>query len=266
MGIMRGKCIVPVLLAGGVGSRLWPVSRESYPKQFCKIFDELSLLQKTAERAKYVSKASDLIVVTNDNYYFICKDQLEVMGSSYVHYILEPCPRNTAPAIALAAKYACEYIHPDSILLVLPSDHYLKDYDNFKDTVEAAINFTEKNKLVVFGVEPHSPKTGYGYIKKGDAFDENGFQVSRFIEKPSLSMAKEFLLHGDFFWNSGMFLFKAKDYLNELNKLAHDIFSESISAFQLTKLQAEFFRVSKNFSSCREGSIDYEVIKKQIKQ
>ena len=259
------KCIIPVLLAGGVGGRLWPVSRESYPKQFCKLFDKLSLLQKTAERAKYVSRAPDLIVVTNDNYYFLCKDQLEKMGPSCVHYILEPCPRNTAPSIALAAKYACEYIHSDSILLVLPSDHYLKDCDNFRNTVEAAINFTEKNKLVVFGVEPHSPKTGYGYIKKGNALDENGFQVSRFIEKPSLSMAKEFLLQGDFFWNSGIFLFKAKDYLNELNKLAHDIFVESITAFQSTKLQAEFFRVNKNFSFCREGSIDYEVIEKTDK-
>lgn len=261
-----GKYIIPVLLAGGVGSRLWPVSRESYPKQFCKLFDELSLLQKTAERAKYVSRASDLIVVTNENYYFLCKDQLEAMGDIFhVHYILEPCPRSTAPAVALAAQYACKYIHPDSILLVLPSDHHVKDYDDFKNTVEVAVNFAKKNKLVIFGVEPNSPKTSYGYIKKGDAFDKNGFQVSRFIEKPSLSMAKEFLLQEDFFWNSGMFLFKAKDYLNELNKLAHDIFAESIAAFQSTESQAGFFRVSKDFNYCRKGSIDYEVIEKTDK-
>ena len=256
-----GECIVPVLLAGGVGSRLWPISRESYPKQFCKLFDEFSLLQKTAERARYVSENSNLIVVTNDSYYFLCKDQLEAIDVYDVHYILEPCSRNTAPAIALAAKYAYEYINPDSILLVLPSDHYLSDDVYFKSIVRVSMNFVEQHKLVVFGVQPYSPKTGYGYIEKGDALNE-GFKVNRFIEKPSLSMAKKFLLQGNFFWNSGLFLFKAKDYLNKLEKLANDIFVKSMVAFQATESSLEFFRVNKIFESCREGSIDYEVIQK----
>ncbi|MBW5802281.1 mannose-1-phosphate guanylyltransferase/mannose-6-phosphate isomerase [Coxiella endosymbiont of Ornithodoros amblus] len=256
-----GKRIIPVLLAGGIGSRLWPVSRKSYPKQFCKLFDEFSLLQKTAERAKFVSEDSDLIVVTNDNYYFFCKDQLEAIDLYNVHYVLESCSRNTAPAIALAAQYACEYIHPDSVLLTLPTDHYLNDHAYFKSTVRAAMNFVERNKLVVFGVEPQSPKAGYGYIEKGDAVDE-GFEVKSFIEKPSLSLIKEFLLQGNFFWNSGLFLFKAKDYLNELEKLANDIYIQSTKAFQATQSNLEFFRVNRIFDSCRAGSIDYEVMEK----
>ena len=258
--------VTPVLLAGGVGTRLWPVSRESYPKQFCKLFDDLSLLQKTAERARYVSGISDLIVVTNENYYFLCRDQLEAIGFTNVHYILESHPKNTAPALALAAQYACKYIDisTNTTLLVLPSDHYLSDHVSFKKTVEKALHLAEQNHLVMFGVEPHSPKTGYGYIKKGEPFI-TGFRVSRFIEKPSFQTAKNFLSQGGFYWNSGMFLFKARTYLVELENLANDIFIETQKAFQATKKQSEFFRVSKNFNSCREGSIDYEVMERTTK-
>ncbi len=254
--------IIPVLLAGGVGSRLWPVSRESYPKQFCKLFDDTTLLQQTAERAKKVSGESELIIVTNDNYYFICKDQLEKIGITKVHYLLEPCSKNTAPAIALAAKYIYDHIDPDAALLVLPSDHQLKDHDSFKNTVKAAINFANKGKMVVFGVTPTAPKTGYGYIEKGEALDGEGYQVSRFVEKPSLEVAKEYLEHGNFYWNSGMFLFKAKDYLLELQQHADDIYQQSIAAYNATHSDDKFFRISQIFKDCREGSIDYELMEK----
>ena len=258
--------VTPVLLAGGAGTRLWPISRQSYPKQFCKLFDDLSLLQKTAERARYISGISDLIVVTHENYYFLCRDQLEAIGFTNVHYILESYPKNTAPALALAAQYAHKYIDigSNTALLVLPSDHYLSDYVSFKSTVEKAFHLAEQNHLVIFGVEPHSPKTGYGYIKKGEPFI-TGFRVSRFIEKPSFQTAKNFFSQGGFYWNSGMFLFKAQTYLAELENLANDIFTETQKAFQATKKQSEFFRVSKNFNSCREGSIDYEVMERTTK-
>lgn len=258
------KQIIPVLLAGGIGSRLWPISRESYPKQFCKLFDDLSLLQKTAERARYVSGISDLIVVTNENYYFLCRDQLEAIGFTNVHYILEPYPKNTAPALALAAQYACKYIDPNTTLLVLPSDHYLSDHVAFKSTVETALHLAKQNHLVIFGVKPHSPKTGYGYIEKGDPF-ATGFRVSRFIEKPSFQKSKKLISQGGFYWNSGMFLFKAQTYLTELENLANDIFIETQKAFRVAKKQSEFFRVNKNFNSCREGSIDYELMEKTNK-
>lgn len=258
--------VIPVLLAGGTGTRLWPVSRKSYPKQFCKLFDDLSLLQKTAERARYISGISNLIVVTHENYYFLCRDQLEAIGFTNVHYILESYPKNTAPALSLAAQYVHKYIDigPNTTLLVLPSDHYLSNYISFKGTVEKALYLSEQNYLVIFGVEPHSAKTGYGYIKKGEPCI-TGFRVSRFIEKPSFQTAKNFLLQGEFYWNSGMFLFKARTYLAELENLANDIFIETKKAFQATKKQSEFFRVSKNFNSCREGSIDYEVMERTTK-
>lgn len=258
------KQIILVLLAGGIGSRLWPVSRESYPKQFCRLFDELSLLQKTAKRARSVSRVSDVIVVTNENYYFLCRDQLEAINFTKVHYILEPYPKNTAPALALAAEYACRYIDPNTILLVLPSDHDLNDHVAFKSTVEKALYLAEQNHFVIFGVEPHAPKTGYGYIEKGDPF-VTGFRVSRFIEKPSFQKAKNFISQGGFYWNSGIFLFKAQTYLTELENLANDIFIATQKAFRVAIKRSEFFRVSEDFNYCREGSIDYELMEKTNK-
>lgn len=256
--------VIPVLLAGGIGSRLWPVSRKSYPKQFCKLFDELSLLQKTAERARYVSGVSDLIVATNENYYFLCRDQLGVVGCKDVHYILEPSPKNTAPAISLVAQYACKYIDPSITLLVLPSDHYFGGYAIFKSVVKKALHLSEQGYLVIFGVEPRSAKTGYGYIEKGDRFSY-GFRVNQFIEKPSLQKVKSFISQRRFFWNSGIFLFKAQTYLTELEKLANDIFIQTLKTFRVSKKQPDFFRVSEDFNFCREGSIDYEVMEKTNK-
>lgn len=254
--------IIPILLAGGSGTRLWPISRESFPKQFCKLLDDQSLLQKTAERAKFITDNSDLIIVTNDNYYFLCKDQIRSLGIENVSYILEPCPKNTAPAIALAAQYVQKFIDPDALLLILPSDHFVRDPDYFKQIVTKGVDYCQQNQLLIFGVEPQSPKTGYGYIEKGDAFEGGGFKVKRFVEKPSKDRAQEYLDAGGFYWNSGMFLFKAQDYLNALETFASDIYIQSEAAFKQGEQQNDFFRAHKCLEACRSSSIDYEVMEK----
>ncbi len=256
------KRIVPVILAGGSGTRLWPLSREGYPKQFCCLFGDASLLQQTAERANYVSGGADLIVVTNDKYYFLCKDQLDAMGIKNAHFILEPCSRNTAPAILLAAAYAKEHICSDATLLIMPSDHHLNDYSSFKSVVDSAVSFAEQDKLVVFGVTPTAPKTGYGYIEAGDSLNAESFAVKRFVEKPSYDVAQEYLAQGSFYWNSGMFVFSAQSYLKELERYSNDIYTSSLAAFQSTTVENNYFRVDASFADCRSASIDYEVMEK----
>ncbi len=262
----QGNCmeakIIPVILAGGTGSRLWPVSRESFPKQFCSLFNEQSLLQNTIARAKHITEGDDLIVITNENHYFLCKDQLDHLDIGRIHYILEPCARNTAPAIALAAAYAQQYIHSEATLLVMPSDHHLEDHAGFKNMLDQAAPLSAQGKCVTFGVVPTSPKTGYGYIEQGDSLCEGGYKVKRFVEKPSLSVAKSYVASGDFYWNSGMFLFKAETYLNELALHSNDIYLKSLEAFKLGKKQSDFCRVDRSLNECRSASIDYEVMEK----
>lgn len=257
--------LIPVLLAGGSGTRLWPISRETYPKQFCKLVGNYSLLQNTALRANDLAKGRDLIVVTNDAYYFLCKDQLDALGLTKVHYILEPCPKNTAPAISLAAHYAKTYINPNALLFVLPADHDFKEYQEFHAVFSQARPYLDKGHIAIFGIKPTAPKTGYGYIQMGMPLEENLFEVQRFVEKPTLKIAQEYLAQGDFYWNSGIFLFYAHHYLQTLNTHAPDIYQKTTESFSETEISSNFFRASASFSECRSGSIDYELMEKTDK-
>ncbi|MCM1129676.1 MAG: mannose-1-phosphate guanylyltransferase/mannose-6-phosphate isomerase [Alistipes senegalensis] len=227
--------LIPVILSGGAGTRLWPVSREGQPKPFMKLADGETLLAKTYRRAFDVTNAINagsgilndmsLLTVTNRDYYFMSKDELARAGlGEFQHsvFLLEPEGRNTAPAIALAAHYIEEKYGRDALLLVLAADHLIQDTTGFTAAVNNAAVLAQQGKLVTFGIIPMAPETGFGYIEAGEALN-NGRRVVRFVEKPSLEKAKEYLEAGNFFWNSGMFCFKAGVILDELACCAKDV-------------------------------------------
>lgn len=253
--------LVTVILAGGRGERLWPVSRESYPKQFCKLFGEYSPLQKTALRAKSI-KSDGLLIVTNEDHYFLCKKQMDEIHLSDVHYLLEPTSRNTAPAMAMTALYVEKKFSPDTALLVMPADHYLEETDALKLLCQQAQAFIQSNHIILFGITPDAPKTGYGYIEKGEALSQHTFRVANFCEKPTESVARGYLDNGNYYWNSGMFLFAANTFLAELQKYAPDIYATCINSFKNSKTTDVFFHFDSNFSDSRSISIDYAVMEK----
>lgn len=250
--------IIPVILSGGSGSRLWPISRESRPKQFLVINDSnYSLLQQSLLRAKRLS-ASAPIIVSNHNYRFLVAEQLRQIGV-FGSIILEPSQRNTAPAIALAAQEAGA---TDELLLVLPADHAIRDEEKFEEAVTRAIPLAQSGKLVTFGVLPTEPHTGYGYIKAGASIDE-GYIVSCFTEKPDLKTASEYLSGHGYYWNSGIFLFRADKYLDELRAYRGDIYEASVSSFRGATKELDFCWIDDNaFNKCPGESVDYAVMEK----
>lgn len=249
--------IVPVILAGGSGTRLWPLSRESYPKQFCKIIGEQSLFQQTVLRAQAINDVAAPVIVTNESYYFICQDQLREIGIFDATYILEPCARNTAAAIALAA-HTLAY---DAIMLVMPSDHLIKDELYFASIIEKSTVIVRQGKLVTLGIKPVSAQTGYGYIEQGTSVWQDIFVVKRFVEKPDEVTAKAYVAAGNYYWNSGIFVFAAGVYLAELDHYARDIAQSVRLAYQHATQQADFLRVPDAlFAAVRSESIDYAVM------
>lgn len=263
--------LFPVILCGGSGVRLWPLSRTSYPKQFMDM-EGRTLFGDTLHRAANVQlcftqnpgtagkQASDFcpIVLCNEEQRFLAAAALQGQGVSS-RIILEPVGRNTAPAIALAAFSACAEAE-DPLLLVLPSDHQVEPLAEFNRAVQQAIACAEAGHLVTFGVAPNRPETGYGYIKQGKALSQ-GFEVNRFVEKPQEAAARAMLQEGGFFWNSGMFLFKASVYLQELKKFAPDIYRQCELAWQGRSLDFDFIRPAKGaFLACPANSIDYAVM------
>ena len=209
--------LLPVVLAGGYGTRLWPASRRLRPKQFLPIGGPESLLQRTLERLQVLEHAMPM-VVCGEEHRFLAAEQLRASGLDDAPILLEPEGRNTAAAVAVAALHAAAILDGDPLLLVLPSDHLLPDLEAFRDAVEAGRPFAAKGRLVTFGIRPDRPETGYGYIARGDELGGGVCDVARFVEKPDRDTAEGFVQSGDFFWNSGMFLFRASAWLGELER------------------------------------------------
>ena len=250
--------ILPVIMAGGSGTRLWPLSRGNYPKQFLTLNGELSMLQNTLNRLSGLEH-SPAILICNEEHRFIASEQVRQLGVEHSGMFLEPVGRNTAPAIALAAFKAIEK-GTDPLLLVLAADHIIDDIEAFQCSVNQAAELAEQDKLVTFGIVVNKPETGYGYIKRGEQF-QTGFVVNSFVEKPDASTAEEYISSGDYYWNSGMFLFKASRYLNELKTYRPDIYAACEKAMQVQNNDLDFIRVDKGaFEACPDESIDYAVM------
>jgi mannose-1-phosphate guanylyltransferase len=253
----------PVVLAGGSGSRLWPKSRAALPKQFLRLTSNLTMLQDTVARLDG-TKSEKPIVICNDSHRFLVAEQLRQQNVQHGGILLEPMGRNTAPAIALAALHA-SLNGEDPTLLVLAADHLINDKEAFHKAIAQAEVLAEQGKLVTFGIVPDSAHTGYGYIKSGDkiAQADVGFDVAEFVEKPDLVTAQQYVDSGNYFWNSGMFLFKASRYLQELEKYAPDMLDICKRAIATEAPDLEFVRVDADiFATCPDDSIDYAVMEK----
>ena len=253
--------LVPVILSGGAGTRLWPLSRELYPKQLLPLVGEHTMLQDTVLRLAGLD-AAPAVVVCNESHRFLVAEQLRVINAPPQAIVLEPVGRNTAPAIALAAHAALAAAGPEALLLVLPADHVIRDAAAFRKAVEVAIVAARAGNLVTFGVVPKSPETGYGYIRRGAAAGK-AWRIERFVEKPVQARAEEFLASGEYYWNSGMFVFAARRYLDELQRLAPDIAAACERAIGAAARDLDFTRVdAAAFAECRSESIDYAVMEK----
>ena len=253
--------LIPVILSGGAGTRLWPISRKSFPKQFWPLTSKRSMLQDTATRLAGIAGAKGAIVVCNDAHRFTVAEQIRALGFEASAILLEPVGRNTAPAVALAALKALE-IDPEATLVVAPADHVIRDAQVFQQAAQIAAALAEDGKLVTFGIVAHAPETGYGYIRRGEGRGPS-YPVAQFIEKPPLDLARQFVSSGDYYWNSGMFVFKASRYLAELQALAPDILDAVKSAYLAAKRDLDFVRIDKAaFEKCRSESIDYAVMEK----
>ena len=251
--------IQPVILAGGTGSRLWPLSRELYPKQLLPLTDATSLLQTTVLRVAQLPEMLPPIVVVGEEHRFIARSQIDElqMVKDYT-ILLEPLGRNTAPAVAGAVEYIVAGGHDDAILLILPADHLIKNVQQFHKAVEKAAKLAAEGLVVTFGIEPKSPETGYGYIERG-----NGNTVLSFKEKPDLATARDYLAKGNYFWNSGMFAFSIKTFRQEMEKYAPGILACMAEAAAEGKRDQRFFRLDNEaMSRCPSDSIDYALMEK----
>ena len=234
----------PVVLAGGSGSRLWPLSRQTRPKQFLSLIGEGSMLQQTLERLDNFQHNTPLLICSEEHR-FLVAEQLRQQGISNAGILLEPEGRNTAPAIALAALMAVKD-DSDAVMLVLPADHLICNEKQFQKSVHSALALAKKGQLVTFGVLPTHAETGYGYIKRGKALGMHGFQVENFVEKPDRSTAEEYLSTGEYYWNSGIFMFSAKRYLEELERfqptivrLCRDALEKKLTRFRFSEIGSE---------------------------
>ncbi|HOY24226.1 MAG TPA: mannose-1-phosphate guanylyltransferase/mannose-6-phosphate isomerase, partial [Cellvibrio sp.] len=257
--------ITPVILSGGSGTRLWPLSRAALPKQFLPLVSENTMLQETIKRISKWDGINAPIVVCGNDHRFLVAEQLRELDISAKAIMLEPVGRNTAPAIAAAALALLEepQVDDEALMLVLPSDHVIGDVDAFEKSVQNAAAAARAGQLVTFGIKPNSPEIGYGYIQSGKSLINavGCFEVSRFVEKPSLKIAEEYLESGDFFWNSGMFLFKPSVYLAELEKFRPTIVKQIQLAFEKSYQDLDFCRLDEEaFTKSPSDSIDYAVM------
>lgn len=256
--------IVPVILAGGSGTRLWPLSRRLHPKQFFSLWDDRSLLQNTVDRVRSLDRSVRPLILCNHDHRFMVAEQLRDLGVETEAIVLEPVGRNTAPAIAAAAHLLAGR-GLDPLLLVLPSDHFIRDSETFLRVVEAGRACAAHGHLITFGIVPNAPETGYGYLRQGAPIETcaDAFRVARFVEKPDLETARAYLASGDYFWNSGMFLFRASSYLQQLQRHAPQIHAATLEAVQAGSTDLDFFRLdAASFQACPSDSIDYAVMEK----
>ena len=255
--------IYPVILCGGSGTRLWPMSRRALPKQFLPLVSERSMLQDTVLRLSGLECARP-VVVSNNEHRFLVAEQLREIGVEPSVQVLEPVGRNTAPADAVAALWVQER-DPKGVMLVLPADHLIRDVYRFHDAVRQAARLAASGALVTFGIAPDQPATGYGYIERGAAIaaEDGAYRVERFVEKPDRARAEEFLASGRFSWNSGMFAFSAGRLLEELGKHRADILTATRTAWEKAKRDLDFLRLDEPaFAACPAESIDYAVMEK----
>ena len=254
--------ITPVILSGGSGTRLWPLSRSLNPKQFLNLIDEYSLFQKTALRVNNQEIFHSPIVVCNNEHRFIAAEDLQKIEINPKLIILESVGRNTAPAITVAALNAFESKN-DDLILVMPSDHIILDEKAFLESVQSSIKAAQDGYLITFGIVPNAAETGYGYIKKSQKLSgfDNIFAVEKFIEKPKKDVAEAFLKQGDYLWNSGIFMFRASTYLEVLQKLEKDIFIHCCGAYNKAVKDLDFVRLfAEEFEKCPNISVDYAVM------
>lgn len=260
--------IQPVILSGGSGSRLWPLSRAMYPKQLLPLVTENTMLQETALRLKDLKSDSiDIeilspIIVCNEEHRFFVAEQMRQMDIEDAQIILEPIGRNTAPALTLAAL-ATKKTSKDAVMLVMPADHVIDDIDTFHNVVTQGIALALDNYLVTFGINPNAPETGYGYIKVGASIKDSACLIDSFVEKPDSKIAQSYLDSGDYLWNSGLFMMTAASWLYEIESLNNDIFVASKKSYENAAIDNDFHRIDKDaFEASPSDSIDYAVMEK----
>jgi len=262
--------IQPVILSGGAGTRLWPLSRELYPKQLLNLWGDQTLLQATiarltsADTRRHGDNWRPPIVVCNEEHRFMVAEQLRQIDIHQAPIILEPVGRNTAPALTLAALYAQQQA-ADTVLLVLPADHVIQDLDALHQAIDTAIELAKNNTMVTFGIVPTHAETGYGYIRRGGAVSKSdrAFSIAEFVEKPSLDTAQHYLASGDYYWNSGMFVIQAQHWLTALAQFRADILQACRQAIEAASPDLDFYRIDKAaFAACPSDSIDYAVMEK----
>ena len=259
--------ILPVILAGGSGTRLWPLSRALYPKQLISLVDRHTMLQNTILRLGGLDGAGRPVVICNDEYRFMVAEQLRQIDIKADSIILEPVGRNTAPALAVAAILAMK-TGDDPVLLILPADHHIQLTAEFQGVIKSGHAYAQAGRMITFGIVPDKPETGYGYIKMGDPLppaggDATAVSIAAFVEKPDLATARQYVASKDYCWNSGMFMFKASQALKELERFVPDIVAACREAINRGKSDLDFFRLDKAaFAVCPSDSIDYAVMEK----
>ncbi len=255
--------ILPVVLSGGSGTRLWPMSRAALPKQLLPFISNHSMLQETILRFAAWPEVMSTMVVCGSEHRFLVAEQLREINVLPHSIMLEPVGRNTAPAIAVAAYGLQQEVEDDTLMLVLPADHIIIDVEAFHEAVKVAAVAAKLGHLVTFGIQPSGPETGYGYVRRGEELLENAgsFAVAQFVEKPDYATAENYVASGEFFWNSGMFLFKPAVYLAELARLRPDIAESTRKSFEGSYRDLDFCRLEESsFAQCPSDSIDYAVM------
>jgi len=255
--------LVSVVLCGGSGTRLWPLSREQYPKQLLSLVEDASMLQATVARLQERQLPEGLellppLVVANEDYRFLVAEQLRQMGAGDARILLEPCGRNTAPALTVAALLEREQ---DPVMVVMPADHVIGNMDSFRAALEVAVEHAAQGRVVTFGIVPTAPETGFGYIRKGMLRERGAHAIEAFVEKPDQDTAAAYLASGDYLWNSGLFVVRASVWLQQLGRLQPEMLSACQEALEAGEFGSDFVRLaSESFAACPADSIDYAVM------